>query len=396
LLAHGWRPIVLRVHERCYVEPADEALARLVPADLQQVRTGAFPARFARLAGVGDIGLRAWPHLAHALERMISRERPDLVFITGAPFYPMLLAGGVRRRGVAVVLDFQDPWVSDYGASARFGSKAWLAHSLAVALEPRAVRRASFITSVSEIQNEEMAARYPWLDQSRMEAIPIGGDPADFEMVRERTVAFGMLDPARVNLSCIGTYPPRAGPLIESLFQALASLRDKTPELAARLRLNFVGTSARPVDGGNYHILPYARAVGVEALVRETPRRQPYLEALSLMANSDALLLIGSPEPHYTASRIYPTLISGRPWLSLYHRSSSAHRILETAGGGWPIAFASGAELQATVPALAEAMRRLASGSFGFGKVKSEVISSYMASAIAGRFAAIFDRASKL
>jgi hypothetical protein len=114
------------------------------------------------------------------------------------------------------------------------------------------------------------------------------------------------------------------------------------------------------------------------------------------MANSDALLLIGSPEPHYTASRIYPTLISGRPWLSLYHRSSSAHRILETAGGGWPIAFASGAELQATVPALAEAMRRLASGSFGFGKVKSEVISSYMASAIAGRFAAIFDRASKL
>ena len=46
----------------------------------------------------------------------------------------------------------------------------------------------------------------------------------------------------------------------------------------------------------------------------------PYLEAIGVLARSDGITLIGSDEPHYTPSKIYPGLMAGRPFISLFHR----------------------------------------------------------------------------
>ena len=78
-------------------------------------------------------------------------------------------------------------------------------------LEPKAVRAADFITSVSDTQNAEMRARYPWLDASRMAAIPIGGDPADYDALwgRVPSPSTFALDASRINFSYVGTiWPP--------------------------------------------------------------------------------------------------------------------------------------------------------------------------------------------
>lgn len=397
LPAHGWRPIVVRADERSYTEPGDPALAELVPADLEQARTSALPARLCRLVGVGDIGLRALPYFRSAIGRLIVAERPRLVFITGAPFYPMLLARGITSRfGLPVVLDFQDPWVSAHGATHSGISKAALAHRLAEALEPLAVRRAAFVTSVSQLQNEEMAARYPWLDRERMAAIPIGGDPDDFAALRKVPVAGApLLDPSMINFSYVGTLLPRAAPLFRQLFQALAQVRREAPDLARRLRFNFVGTSNHPGVAAGPRVLPLATQAGVADLVWELPRRLPYLEALSVLANSDVVLLIGSDEPHYTASKIYPALMSGRPYLSLFHSASSAHHILTAAGGGRAVAFADARELEASAPLLADATRVLATTPQEIGEVRPEAVEPYLARAIAGRFAGVFDKVSR-
>jgi len=398
LPVHGWRPIVVRAHERCYVEPGDPDLAALVPANLEQVRTGALPARLCRLAGVGDIGLRAWPYLRRAIDRLIVTEQPSAVLITGSPFYPMLLTRGITRRfGVPVVLDFQDPWVAHQGAAYAVGTKAWAAHSLAVALEPSAVRHAAFVTSVSDVQNEDMSSRYPWLDRERTAAIPIGVDPDDFAALRDRSVAVGetQFDPALVNFNYIGSYWPRAAPSICRVFTALALLRKESPSLASRLRLNFVGTDPTPGSAGVRKVLPLAVAAGVGDLVSEFPQRLPYLQALGLLAHSDVLLLIGSDEPHYTASKIYPALMSGRPYLSLFHQASSAHKVLVAAGGGCAIAFRDAGHLDGSIPALVEALRALAISPAAFGYPSLEAIEPYTARTVAGQFAEVFDRVSR-
>ena len=393
----GWRPILLCVDERHHEELLDPDLAALVPSSVEIVRVGALPTRLTRLAGVGEIGLRAWLPLRRALFGLLSSRPIGAVMITGSPYYPMLLAPEIKRSfPVPVVLDFQDPWVSEWGARQPALSKAGLSHRLATALEPRALRGADFVTSVSDVQNAEMARRYPWLDASRMAGIPIGCDPDDFAALpshRDEAGTLG-LEPGFVHLSYVGTFLPRAEPLMRTLFKAVARLRAGEPALASRLRLNFIGTSNRPVGASNDLIRPIADQEGIAELVTEVPRRVPYLAALSVLARSTGLLLIGSDEPHYTASKIYPALLSGRPFLSLFHRASSAHAILAAAGGGTALSFATERELAELERPLAEALRALATDPGAFGRAASSVYAPYAAENIAARFGAILDRLS--
>lgn len=399
LPSQGWHPIVVRVDNMHYAETPDPALAALVPESVEQVRTGAVAAPLARIVGVGDIGLRGYFPIKSAIEKLVSAHRPDAILITGSPFYPMLLSGWIKRRfGIPVMLDFQDPWVSAEGATRPKWSKGGLAHRLALALEPRAVRHADFITSVSDRQNEEMVTRYPWLDRARMAAIPIGGDPDDFAALRGNPPQNLQvrLDSRRINLSYVGTFLPRAGPLVRTIFQALRELRQSNPEIAAKLTLHFVGTSNQPDGHKRFRVQDIAREEDVGDFVVETPQRVPFLEALNILANSHGLLLIGSDEPHYTASKIYPALMSGRPYVSLFHASSSAHNILTKAGGGRTFAFDSPENLPGLVPPLRNALVELAVVPDAFGHAESKSYAAYTADSVAGDFAKIFDVLSEI
>lgn len=394
LPACGWDPVVVCVDARHYAQSLDPALAALVPPSVETAKVGALPAGLSRAIGVGDIGLRAWGALAAAATRLVRARPAPVALITGSPFYPMLMAGRLRAAGAPVVLDFQDPWVSAWGAAQPRRSKAGLSHRLARLLEPRALGGASFVTSVSQTQNRQMAERYRWLDPSRMAAIPIGGDPDDFDAVRATDAGRrdDLLDPGAINLSFVGAFMPRSGPVAEVLFRALRRLRSEEPELANRIRLNFVGTSNQPDDHSLFQALPLARRHGVADCVREFPARVPYLEALGALARSDGVLLIGSDEPHYTASKIYPALMCGRPWLSLFHRDSSAHAILRAAGGGVALSFATQADLEAVETDVAGALRRIARAPHSLGRPDAAAWKDFHARSVAEHYAAIFER----
>ena len=396
LPTHGWRPTILCVDPRHHIEKLDPELARLLPSDVQIVKAGAVPVRLTRPFGIAaDIGLRGYFHLRAAVAREMTRKRVDAVLITGSPYYPMLMAGWIRRRwNVPVVLDFQDPWIWQVGAEVRFRLKARISHRLAVTLEPLAVRNASFITSVSKRQNDEMAARYPWLDHYRMADIPIGGDPEDFDALRDAARP-DQSDKHRVTFSYVGTALPRSSSLVRALFRGLAKLRAQDANLVERLHLRFVGTSNQPDDSTTFRIKPLAQAEGVADLVSEEPARVPFLDALRILATTDVVLMIGSDEPHYTASKIYPGLMSGRPYLSIFHRMSSSHEILSRAGGGLALAFETANQLEALVPNIAEGLERLIRNPDAFGHANPAAYAPFTAHAIAGRFADVFERAAQ-
>jgi len=165
----GWRPIVLCVDEAYHEECLDPGLAELVPSTVEVIKVPAVSASVCRPIGLGDIGLRGFMALRKSLFHLLETRSIDVVLITGSPYYPMLLAPAVTKRfGVPVVIDLQDPWVSQWGASRSRFSKEGLSHHLATILEPRALGGASFITSVSETQNRQLLARYPWLNEQRM------------------------------------------------------------------------------------------------------------------------------------------------------------------------------------------------------------------------------------
>ena len=395
LPAHGWSPVVVRADPAHYTERGDEALARLLPATLKEIRTGALPASLTRRIGIGDIGLRAYHAFGRALIETARRTGAGVVLITGSPFYPMLLAGRLKRAGLKVVLDFQDPWISPTGPLRPPLSKGGLSHRLATLLEPRAVRHAHAVTTVSEEQGRLMRERHPGLAEIPIEAIPIGGDPDDFAALRAAPPADPVhpLDPVRLNLLYVGTFMPRSGPLMAVMLKAAGRLAARRPDIAGRLTLNFVGTTNQPdAAAGPGPATRLAEALGVGHLVAETPQRVPYLEALSLLVQADGLMLIGSDEPHYTASKIYPALMAARPYVSLFHALSSAHQILAGAGGGASFAFEDTATLAALEEPIATAMEMIADHPEAFRPPDPAATMPFTADAIAGRFAALFER----
>ena len=395
LPAHGWDPTVVAVDPAFHLEPLDQELRGLVPADAKIIETGAIPAHWTAPFGLrSEIGLRGYFHLRGAIAREIAAQRPEVMVITGSPFYPMMLAGWIRRRfGVPVILDFQDPWASKEGATRRRWTKAWLAHRLAETLEPRALRYAAWVTSVSDRQNAELAARYPWLNNSRMSAIPIGGDPDDTKALRVASPhgAKNCDTGSALVFSYVGNAWPRAVPLLKVLFEGLAKLCQASPEFAAQIRFRFVGTSNQPGESTDYRVIALANAAGVADLISEQPGRVPFVDALRILAGTHAVLMIGSDEPHYTASKIYPGLMSGRPFLSIFHADSSAHKTLSAAGGGIALAYLGEEYRDELITAVSAGLARLASDPESLGQANPDAFGEYTAHSVAGRFAHIFE-----
>jgi len=392
LPAAGWTPIVLCIYEEYHEERLDPSLAELVPVCADIVKVPAISPRITRFFGLGDIGLRGYLQLRHCLFTLLKSRPVDAVLITGSPYYPMLLAPEIKRRfGVPVVLDFQDPWVSTWGATQSRLSKVGMSHTLAATLEPYALRGAQFVTSVSDTQNTQMADHYPWFDLTRMAAIPIGCDPQDYDALRRMSETPSILDHGFINFSYVGTFLPRAVPLMEVLFRAIARLVEVEPQIANRLRFNFIGTSNQPNEFRLKRVEPLAEAAGILNIVSEVPQRIPYLDALGTLIQSDVILMIGSDEPHYTASKIYPGLMSQRRYFSLFHSLSSAHAILSKAGGGIALSFGSMPELKGLETEICDGLRRLALEPASMKPADPAVYAPYEAASIARRFANVFD-----
>lgn len=391
----GWTPIVVCVDERFHEERLDPELSSLVPNTVEVVKTGAIPPRWTRAVKLGDISLRGFLHLRSSICRLLSERQIDVCLVTGSPYYQMLLSREIRRRfGVPVVLDFQDPWASAWGAAQPRFSKSGAAHMLSVLLEPRALRDASYVTTVSEVQNAELRQRHPWLDGDRMSAHPIGADPEDFVALRSASMRPDSvaLDGSKINLSYVGTvWPPAMHPL-RVLLEAAARFARSRPDLASRLQINFIGTSNQPSEFRRLSVMPLAEEAGVASLVREVPQRIPFLDSLSLLTKSDGILMFGSLEPHYTASKVYSNLIASRPYLSMFHRESSAHSVLQAAGGGIALAFSTPGELEGLRSEICEGLERLVERPESLGTVDRAAYRAYEASSIAREYGRIFDR----
>lgn len=389
----GWQPIVLTVSPEHYGEAADERSLALVPRDIELVSVGAVPETLTRPIGVGDVSLRGLVPLWRAASRLVRERNVRCVFITGAPYYAMLMAPLLKRRfGVPVVLDFQDPWVSAWGARQAKFSKAGASHLLATALEPRALKGAAFVTSVSEVQNAEFLERNPSWEASRMAAIPIGGDPEDFALAREvpSEAVDAHLADDMINVSYVGAVWPEVMPVLEAFLRGYSLFRERSPSIAGRVRLNFIGTGS-PSGDATDQVTPLAERLGLGGAVVEHPRRLPFLDAIAVMARSDTLLALGSLEPHYTSSKIYPLLMSGVPYVAAYHRAGSSYDILRRAGGGIVCGIDSVANIDELVSDVAEAFECVVETDTEMLASDPAAYEAFTARSIALRYARIFD-----
>jgi hypothetical protein len=400
----GWEPTVVTVDLRDYEGQLDPRLAELVPPSLRVVRCRAWPVRWTRLCGVGDLGLRAFRNLYSVCHRLLASEHFDVLFVTLLPGYTALLGRLLKPRfGLPFVLDYQDPWVGAWGQTVGGGPggkpdlKSRATRHLASCLEPRAVRAADAITAVSTGTFEAILERNPAMGHIPCTAIPLGGEAADFEYMRSKAAANQYFDPMDGNfhLCYVGTLLPLGMETLRAFLRASGLLKKRRPKQYQRLRLHFFGTSNQRERNAPQRVIPVAKEFEVDDRVAEVAPRIDYVDALTVLTQASGILMMGSSEKHYTASKLYPGLHARRPILAVYHEASSVVDILRSAGQPPNIRMITyddvhRAESQAEA-LYCELSAMLCDPEYDGAAVHMEAVAEFSAEHLAGKMAEVFN-----
>ncbi len=396
----GWNPTVLTVQEEALCGQADPDLLSLVPRTLRVVRAPAIAAATARRLGFGDLGLRALGGLWSCVTTLLLKEDFDVLFITIYPTYPALLGPALKARfGVPFVLDYQDPWVSEWGRSVGGGARgavdirSALSRLVSLFLEPMAVRDANGLTAVSLATLQLVQARVPEARRLPVLELPIGGEERDFQNVPALPVRD--FEEGLFHFVYVGTVLPRGLETVRALFTAISAIREEEPALFARLRWHFIGTSNQRHDNVQPRVRPLAEQFGIAHVVSEAPPRVAYTRALRALREASAILLLGSDEPHYTASKLYPALLAKRPLLAVFHERSTVVRILRQAADAPTLRLVTFDDKQRVgerVGPIQDALRALVNvGNVSVAHQASR-LEEFSARSLAGRLALFFER----
>ena len=395
----GWEPVIITTDPQYYENRVDPENARLLPEGVRVIRTAAWPARLTRKFGLGDLGMRSlWQHW-QALKALCREQPVDLILIPVPPYVPMVLGRlAYRKFRIPYVIDYIDPWGTPYYwklPRSQRPPKWALAAAMAQVLEPFALRRAAHLVGVSKGTTDFVVGKYAWLRESDATEIPYGGEPRDWDYIRGHVRANPIFDSSDglLHVSYVGRGGADMIPALRAVFAAVKKGLQTDPGIFERLRLHFVGTAYGPDGQGREQVLPVAREAGIEAVVQEHPGRVAYLDAMQVLSDSHALLVVGSEQPHYTASKIFPYILACKPLLAVFHRASSVVSILRETGAGDPVTFSEQDPLPGKIEAIGARLGQLLSLPRGFRPATCwEAFESYTARAMTERLARVFDK----
>ncbi|MCF4967967.1 hypothetical protein CV014_12980 [Nostoc sp. CMAA1605] len=345
----GWEPHILTVHPDHIEGVQDPILTKTVPPQIPTTYTGALPVQQTRRIGMSNLGLRCFPYLLQTGDRLLRQQKFDLVYFSTTVFTTMGLGSRWERLfNVPYILDFQDPWLSDYYKQAktvppggRF--KYGFAQLQAKILEPRALSKVAHVISVSPAYPKVLQQRYPYLQPEKFTVLPFGAPEPDFAALSQLNIQQKIYNPndGKRHWVYVGRGGDDMALAVRSLFLGIQAHRSQNPEIWQSVQMHFVGTSYAPGNLAVKTIEPIAQELGIADLVTEHPHRIPYFEALQVLVDSDAILLIGSDDPSYTASKLYPCILAKKAILAIFHNQSSVVDILHSCQAGHAVTFTS-------------------------------------------------------
>lgn len=360
--ANGWDPVVFAVDPADCETASDPLLLQTIPDDIEVHHVRAFSPRLTRKVGLGNLGFRCWLQLRRAVDAYLARHPVDLIFFTTTVFTAIAHGPHWKRKfGVPFVVDLQDPWRNDYYLSLprdkrprKFAFDYWQKSKL----EARTMPEAAGVLAVSEPYIRTVQDRYPALRGRPELTLPFAAAVGDMDIARTLPETERSADPSQVVVRYVGRGGPDMARALTILFRAVRLGLERERETFSRLRFEFYGTSYARAGHGARTILPVAKREGVAEQVFENPDRLAYFNSLRHLLDADALLVIGSDDAAYTASKVYPYALAGRPLLSIFHDASGAAAFVRKTAAGSVVTF--GAEqsdetaVRETCSALAE------------------------------------------
>ena len=341
--ASGWQVVVLAVDSMDVVGPVDAWLEENLPADVPVHTVRAW-----RLKGWGLNGLAQrsfWPLYRKGGE-LLATGRFDLVFFSTTEFALHVLGPLWKRRyGVPFCMDYQDPWVNDYYRNhpevvppgGRF--KYAIADLLHRAMERHVVRACSGFMAVSQMYLADLEKRYGnRVEGKPMLVRPFPAEPDELDTFRKNAMSDNT-DKATMVWRYIGRGGADMAKAASAFFNAWQRALDEKTLAPGAVRFEAEGTSYAATGKGAKTFEPLVAGTELAVSVLENPDRLGYSEMLRKLMESDALVVFGSDDPAYTASKIYPYLLAGKPLLAIFHENSSVVQLMREVGGGVCVAF---------------------------------------------------------
>ena len=391
LPALGWQPIILTVDEKYYEEALDWNLHQLLPAGQRIEKVKAFRVTKPRL--IGDIGLRGFFQLRSKALQIVKEEKIDFVYIPIPSFYVSLIGAYLHRKtGVKYGIDYIDPWVHQFPGSDKLFSRHWFSTKLAKWLEPKAISRASLITGVAEGYYKAVIERNPaLLSTCTFGAMPYGGEEEDHKKLSQLNIQPYLFQKKnKTQLVYAGAMLPKAFKPLEAVFLAIS----ENQSLFSNVEFHFIGTGKSTADPNGYNIKPMAEKYGLwQTVVFEYPQRIPYPDVLVHLDIADGIFILGSTEPHYTPSKAYQGVLSGKPVLAILHTESTAVKVLEESGAGMVLSFNGEAETNKIYTNWLTTWNKFCSYAKNFnpGSVNSKLFEQYSAKAVTAKLAQLLD-----
>ncbi|MCW3789200.1 glycosyltransferase [Plebeiibacterium sediminum] len=353
----GWEVTVLAV-EPVYTEAPIDAVLEQFGEFCRTIRVKALPASATRKVGLGNLGYRAWWQLKKAGTELIKQHNFDLIYFSTTVFPTMTLGRIWKKKfDIPFILDMQDPWRNDFYLNKPKHDqppKYKIAHFLDSRLEKWTVPYADGIIAVSWAYPDKLNHRYNTNIPSAV--IPFASSKADFDIVEKLKIKNPIFQRknGRIHVVYTGAVTPGMPIPLELMFKAFMSIINSTN---LDIHLYFVGSSYAPE--ATSIAIPIAQKVGIEKYVTEMPARVGFFEAIKVMLDADFIILPGSMDAGYTASKIYPYILSEKSIIALTHEKSSVSTILKGCNTGPVITFNNKEQLLAKQNELESAIKTL-------------------------------------
>lgn len=336
----GWEAEVITVDEQYADVVKDRLLLESIPSNISIHKVEALDKKWTSKLGLGSLALRSMWFFRKMGNQLLKQKKFDLIYFSTTEF-PVCILGAYWKKKFAVpyVIDMQDPWHTDYyknKSKAERPKKYWFSYRLHKYLEPKAMKKADGLISVSDSYIQVLRERYPLLKTKPAEVITFAAFDIDFKIAQAHSKQLSLVyrPEKKINLVYIGRGGFDMKPALNTLFSAFKQGLVSYPTLFENVHMHFIGTSYAPKGKGMPTILPVATELGIASHVTEHTDRIGYYESLKNMHHADGLIIIGSNQAAYTASKLYPYILAKKPLLLVMHPESSVVKIIGDCNAG--------------------------------------------------------------
>lgn len=336
----GWDAEVVTVEDKYVDTIKDPLLLKSIPDKIKVHRVKALSQKWTSKFGLGSLALRSMWFYLKKVNGILKKEKFDLIYFSTTAF-PICILGPYWKKnyGVPYIIDMQDPWHTEYYQAKPKNErpkKYWFSYRINKYLEPIAMKQVDGLIGVSENYIEDLKQRYYHLKTKPSAIITFGAFQEDFKIAEENDrkleLAFKMKD-GQINLIYIGRGGYDMKPALHTLFSLLKKGLVEKPQLFAPIHMHFIGTSYAS-NNGRPTISPVASEYELTPYVTEYTSRIGFYQSLKNLQQANGLMIIGSNQIAYTASKIYPYILAKKPLLTILHPESRATQIIADCNAG--------------------------------------------------------------